>query len=200
MTIASENPIDIDAKTDPKGFITRHRLPAVLDWERTQGRCSCVDRAVGAGIFGIALGSFFFLSLSMLAILNPQPLLQPKGVFTTVITFVLLVGGVLYARGSFYCSIVANEITLGRKTFFERWAVTSPIKQAIVRIRTGDLYVGNFPKPGYFVVTIECSGRWMVVGVTRSEAEARQCATKVGIYGVPVELETRGVFRGFANL
>ncbi|MCW5768771.1 MAG: hypothetical protein KIT19_08805 [Phycisphaeraceae bacterium] len=140
-----------------------------------------------------------------LFVLKPKFLTTPYGILGIVVTIGFLASGVVYPLGRYYCSIIGSELTLGRKTLLERWTVASHIKAAIVRIRAGDLYVGDrssrwWPKPGYFVVTIECAGRWMVVGVTRTEGEARQCASKLETYGIPVELETRGVFSGPANL
>lgn len=201
-----ESPANIDATVNSRGYITRHRLPAVLDWERTHGRCVCVDRSIGVGFAGIALGSFFLMCHVILFVLNPKFLTTSYGILAIVVTIGLLASGVVHPLGRYYCSITGSELTLGRKTLLERWTVASHIKAAIVRIRAGSLYVGDrssrywWPKPGYFVVTVECAGRWMVVGVTRTEGEARQYASRLGTYGIPVELETRGVFSGPANL
>lgn len=193
----------IDATVNSRKFITRHRLPALLPWTKTHRGYECVDKAFGAGIPAVALGSVGGLGLLLIACLNPSALFQLRGYISMATVCWFLAWGIAYKRGSYYCVFDGRVLTLGRSARDERWEESFDLSDACVRIRRGDLWAGvnGMPtRPRYLVITIECGSRWMVLGVTKSESDAIEYASHVASLGIRADLRVHGTFRGWANL
>lgn len=193
----------IDATVNSRKFMTRHRLPALIPWTKTHRGYECVDKAWGVGVPSIALGSVYLIVVTAYAFLNPSGVFHLRGYIAIASICVLLVWGLWYPRGSYYCLLNASAITLGRKALDERWEESFDLADAIVRVRRGELWAGvnGMPtRPRYLVITIECGSRWMVLGVTKSESDAIEYASHVASLGVRADLRVHGTFRGWANL
>lgn len=199
MTTADSRTIDATAR--PGGLITRNKLPVLLPWTQDRSGFSCVDKALGAGVAGLCIGSFLLVCLVILAILRPQELGSAKGAFAVIFTLALLISGIIYMRGMYYCRVTASKVVLGRRTLTEKWMTECDLSLASVQVRSGELYtsVGAIPRKGYYVITVEGAGKWMVLGVTRSQLDANQYALQLKSLGLSVCLDG-GVFRGYGNL
>lgn len=83
-----------------------------------------------------------------------------------------------------------------------RWHEEYAVDEVNIRLREGRLYagIGGVPKHGFFVVTVESTTRWMVIGVTRTAEEAVGYMKGLEVTGVPVHPNVCGQFKGYANI